>query len=232
MADKLLLVSAFVVLSLPGIGLVNRIPVWLTVLVISRDVAIVATVAIVSLAMGRRTFPPSIYGKIATATYIVTIAVVLLFNFLRQTSVAGRRRGVGVPGDHADLGLPLHRARAPDAQRAASFVLKYSIVLPRPSSSETFGAHSRIVVARVMSGLRTFGSSTGSGLWTMRLDDPVSRRIVRAISSMVSSCGLPMLMGSLASGEHQADDAVDEVADVAEAPRLRAVAVHRDVLAA
>jgi cardiolipin synthase len=87
MADKLLLVSAFVVLSLPGIGLVNRIPVWLTVLVISRDVAIVATVAIVSLTLGPRTFPPSFYGKIATALYIVTIAVVLLFNFLQRTSI-------------------------------------------------------------------------------------------------------------------------------------------------
>ncbi len=87
MADKLLLVSAFVVLSLPGIGLVNRIPVWLTVLVISRDVAIVATVAIVSLTLGPRTCPPSIYGKIATAIYIVTIAVVLLFDLLGQPSV-------------------------------------------------------------------------------------------------------------------------------------------------
>ena len=87
MADKLLLVSAFVVLSLPNIGLVNRIPVWLTVLVISRDVAIVATVAIVSLTLGPRTFPPSTYGKIATALYIVTVAVVLLCNFLQQRSV-------------------------------------------------------------------------------------------------------------------------------------------------
>jgi len=87
MADKLLLVSAFVVLSLPGIGLVNRIPVWLTVLVISRDVAIVATVAIVSLTLGPRTFPPSVYGKVATALYIVTVALVLLFNFLKQPSV-------------------------------------------------------------------------------------------------------------------------------------------------
>jgi cardiolipin synthase len=87
MADKLLLVSAFVVLSLPGIGLVNRIPVWLTVLVISRDVAIVATVAVVSLTLGPRTFPPSVYGKAATALYIVTVAVVLLFNFLQRRSV-------------------------------------------------------------------------------------------------------------------------------------------------
>ena len=72
MADKLLLVSAFVVLTLPNIGLANRIPLWLTVLVISRDVIIVATVAIVSIALGPRTFRPSIFGKVATATYIVT----------------------------------------------------------------------------------------------------------------------------------------------------------------
>jgi len=75
------------VLSLPGLGLVNRIPVWLTVLVISRDVAIVATVAIVSLTLGPRTFPPSVFGKVATALYIVTVAVVLLFNFLQQRSL-------------------------------------------------------------------------------------------------------------------------------------------------
>jgi cardiolipin synthase (CMP-forming) len=87
MADKLLLVCAFVVLTLPGIGLTTRIPVWLTVIVISRDVAIVVTVAIVSMAVGRRTFRPSIYGKFATATYIVTIATVLLFNYVRRTSV-------------------------------------------------------------------------------------------------------------------------------------------------
>ena len=42
MADKLLLVTMFVMLTLPGIGLANRLPLWFTVLVISRDVAIVA----------------------------------------------------------------------------------------------------------------------------------------------------------------------------------------------
>lgn len=87
MADKLLLVTTFIVLTLPGLGLVNRFPVWLTVLIISRDVVIVLTVAVVNLAIGRRTFRPSIYGKIATATYIVTSVVVMLFNYLRQPSV-------------------------------------------------------------------------------------------------------------------------------------------------
>ena len=88
MADKLLLVTMFVVLSLPGIGSVNQLPVWFTVLVISRDVAIVATVAVVNLAIGRRTFRPSIFGKIATATYIMTGVVTLYFNYLgRKTNI-------------------------------------------------------------------------------------------------------------------------------------------------
>jgi cardiolipin synthase len=87
MADKLLLVTAFIVLTLPGLGLANRLPIWLTVLIISRDVVIVLTVAIISLAMGPRTFQPTIYGKTATATYIVTAVVAMLFNYLGRHSV-------------------------------------------------------------------------------------------------------------------------------------------------
>lgn len=87
MADKLLLVTAFVVLTLPGLGLANRLPIWLTVLIISRDVVIVLTVAVINLAIGRRTFRPSIFGKIATATYIVTAVVAMLFNDLGRRSV-------------------------------------------------------------------------------------------------------------------------------------------------
>ena len=82
MADKLLLVTTFVVLTLPGLGLTNRLPVWLTVLIISRDVVIVLTVTIVNFAIGPRTFIPSIFGKIATATYILTAVVTMLFNYL------------------------------------------------------------------------------------------------------------------------------------------------------
>src|SRR5688500_18942605 len=87
MADKLLLVTTFVVLTLPGLGLANRLPIWLTVLIISRDVVIVLTVAIVNLAVGRRTFKPSIYGKMATATYIITAVVAMFFNYLGYRSV-------------------------------------------------------------------------------------------------------------------------------------------------
>lgn len=86
MADKLLLVSMFVMLTLPDIGSANQLPVWFTVLVISRDVAIVLTVAVVNLAIGPRTFRPSIFGKIATATYIVTGVITLYFNYLGKVS--------------------------------------------------------------------------------------------------------------------------------------------------
>jgi cardiolipin synthase len=87
MADKLLLVTTFVVLTIPGIPLTNHLPPWLTVLVISRDVVIVAFVAIVNLAIGPRTFRPSMLGKAATAAFILTSVVVMYFNYRRETSV-------------------------------------------------------------------------------------------------------------------------------------------------
>jgi cardiolipin synthase len=86
MADKLLLVSMFIMLTLPGLGSANPLPVWFTVLVLSRDIVIVLTVAVVNLAIGPRTFRPSMFGKIATATYIVTGVVTLYFNYLGTTS--------------------------------------------------------------------------------------------------------------------------------------------------
>jgi len=86
MADKLLIVATVIVLTLPGLGLVNKLPVWLTILVISRDLLIVLTVAVINLAIGRREFRPSIYGKIATATYILTCVTIMYFNYLQRTS--------------------------------------------------------------------------------------------------------------------------------------------------
>jgi len=87
MADKLLLVTTFIVLTLPNLGLANRLPIWLTVLIIFRDVGIVLTVAIVNLASGPRTFRPSFLGKTATATYILTAVVAMWFNFLGYHSL-------------------------------------------------------------------------------------------------------------------------------------------------
>lgn len=87
MADKLLLVATFVVLTLPGVPLTNHLPLWLTVAVISRDVVIVGVVAIVNLAIGPRTFRPSLLGKGATATFVLTCVVAMYLNYRRETSV-------------------------------------------------------------------------------------------------------------------------------------------------
>lgn len=80
MADKILVTTMFVMLTLPGLGLDVRLPLWLTVLVISRDLGIVLTVAVFNLAVAHRTFRPSMLGKVATATYLVTGVVTLHAN--------------------------------------------------------------------------------------------------------------------------------------------------------
>jgi cardiolipin synthase len=85
-ADKLLIGATFIVLTLPNIGLVNRLPLWLTITVISRDVGILLTVAIVNLAIGPRTFLPSPLGKLATAVFVLSCVVVMFFNYLGHTS--------------------------------------------------------------------------------------------------------------------------------------------------
>jgi cardiolipin synthase len=87
MADKLLLLSTFVVLTIPSIPLTNHLPLWLTITVISRDVVIVFVVAIVNLAVGPRTFRPSLLGKAATAMFIVTSVVVMYFNYREEMSI-------------------------------------------------------------------------------------------------------------------------------------------------
>jgi cardiolipin synthase len=87
MADKLLALSTFIVLTVPWLGLANPLPIWLTVLIISRDVVIVGTVAIVNLAIGPKTFRPSFFGKLATATYMMTAVVAMFYNYLGYHSL-------------------------------------------------------------------------------------------------------------------------------------------------
>src|SRR6202162_5748059 len=73
-ADKLLLSSSFVVLALN-----RKISWWLTTLVLSRDVILLTSAAVILVVSGYRKFPPSIYGKITTALQILLVfAVVLL----------------------------------------------------------------------------------------------------------------------------------------------------------
>ena len=81
-ADKLLLSSSFVVLALEG-----RIPRWLTILVIGRDVLILVTATVILLASGYRQFPPTVYGKITTGAQILMVLVVLLAEVFPQPTL-------------------------------------------------------------------------------------------------------------------------------------------------
>lgn len=87
-ADKLLLVSSFLVLSVESVGLDFQIPLWLTITVISRDLLLVVSALTFTLVIGRRSFPPSILGKYTTAFQLLLVMVVLVSNFL----------GYSVPG--------------------------------------------------------------------------------------------------------------------------------------
>ena len=72
-ADKLLLSTLFLVLMHKGL-----IPVTVTVLVFGRDVGILLVSAILYMAVGRREFHPSLFGKANTLAQIVAVAAVLL----------------------------------------------------------------------------------------------------------------------------------------------------------
>jgi len=80
-ADKLLLVTSFVVLSIRSMDLPNLVPLWLTILVISRDVIMISSVLIIVITTGHRRFPPSLYGKATTFLQILTVVVVLYLNY-------------------------------------------------------------------------------------------------------------------------------------------------------
>jgi len=84
-ADKLLLTSSFVVLSIKGLGLPNVVPLWLTILIISRDVILITSALIIVIGTDHRNFSPSIYGKATTFFQILTIVVVLFLNYRSVT---------------------------------------------------------------------------------------------------------------------------------------------------
>lgn len=80
-ADKALLVTAYIVLTWPAPGVVS-IPVWLTVMALSRDVLIVLVALLLYLGAGIRQFAPSLLGKTTTVVHILTVGAVLLANIV------------------------------------------------------------------------------------------------------------------------------------------------------
>ena len=72
-ADKLLLSSSYFVLALKA-----KVPWWLTILVLGRDVLLLVACAVILITVGYRPFPPSIWGKATTFFEIILIILVLL----------------------------------------------------------------------------------------------------------------------------------------------------------
>ena len=72
LADKILLISAFIVLPVKGL-----VPSWLAVIVISRDILILSGVSILFLIKEELTIKPSILSKITTCFQLLTVFIVL-----------------------------------------------------------------------------------------------------------------------------------------------------------
>jgi len=88
-ADKLLLISAYVVLTLESLTPVMSIPLWVTILVIARDVLIVTTAAALHMALGTKKFPPTALSKLTTGAQVGTVVLVLVANVAVETAWLG-----------------------------------------------------------------------------------------------------------------------------------------------
>ena len=78
--DKLLMTSAFIVLTIPSLNSPHIIPLWLTIVVISRDLFIVSSAFALYKLRGQKTFPPSLWGKSSTVCQFMVLILVLFFN--------------------------------------------------------------------------------------------------------------------------------------------------------
>ncbi len=72
-ADKLLLSSSFFTLALK-----DQIDWWLTILVLGRDVLILAIAAVILAVVGYRPLPPTVFGKATTFAQILLVFTALL----------------------------------------------------------------------------------------------------------------------------------------------------------
>jgi cardiolipin synthase (CMP-forming) len=78
LADKLLLVSAIVVLSFNNAPRLGQIPLWLTGTIIGRDLLLGLGAVIIRLVVGKITVRPRITGKTATVFQMIVVLWILL----------------------------------------------------------------------------------------------------------------------------------------------------------
>jgi len=78
LADKLLLISGIVLLSLKNDPFLDRIPLWLTATILSRDVLLLIGLVIIHYTCGRINVRPVIIGKAATVLQMTCVLWALL----------------------------------------------------------------------------------------------------------------------------------------------------------
>jgi len=79
-ADKLLMTTAFIILSIPNVLPAMRhlpVPFWVTITVIGRDVLILAVAAAINVITGFRGFRPSWLGKLSTLVQVIAVGLIL-----------------------------------------------------------------------------------------------------------------------------------------------------------
>ena len=86
--DKVLLTSAFVVLTLPALSQPNTLPLWLTAICIGRDVAIAVTTLVLISLLGKQTFKPVLAGKASTVCQVLVLYFVLYSNAVGRSPQA------------------------------------------------------------------------------------------------------------------------------------------------
>lgn len=77
LADKMLLVSGIVLLSLPE-NRFQRLPLWLPLIILTRDVLLVVGLGVIHYTCGRSTVRPRIPGKVATVLQMSVVIGALL----------------------------------------------------------------------------------------------------------------------------------------------------------
>jgi len=80
-ADKLLMTTAFIILTLPNIFPPTRhlpVPFWVTAAVIGRDVLITAVAIAIFIITNFRGFKPSWLGKLSTLVQVLAVGLILL----------------------------------------------------------------------------------------------------------------------------------------------------------
>jgi cardiolipin synthase len=87
-ADKFLLTTSFILCSLPSLGFPNTIPLWLTIVVVARDLILAIGSFIIYRLRNQKIFYPSLLGKASTVCQVGTVLLVLFFNSLRVSPSA------------------------------------------------------------------------------------------------------------------------------------------------